>query len=248
LRIDDSDIVATAERNEATVKVSKAKAAENRAALIEAAARLFCERGIDGVGVAEISKEAGLTHGALYAQFPSKEALAAEALTHGLERGHDWLAAIRDDATPRLSEFLDFYLSKQHGDNLAGGCVMAALASEIARQDKSICARFAEGFALMVSGLEAALGPALPAADRRPRAIAVASAMIGGIAVARATAKAQPALSDEIRAAVRSVLGELTRAAPAPSPPARRGTARAPRGSARPPAARTTGRRAARAR
>jgi AcrR family transcriptional regulator len=63
------------------MKVTKEKATENRAALVRAASRLFRERGIDGVGVAEISKKAGLTHGALYAQFPSKEALAAEAFT-----------------------------------------------------------------------------------------------------------------------------------------------------------------------
>ena len=55
------------------MKVTKEKSAENRAALVETAARLFRERGIDGVGVAEISKAAGLTHGALYGQFPSKD-------------------------------------------------------------------------------------------------------------------------------------------------------------------------------
>src|ERR1700686_1557683 len=69
------------------MKVTKEKAAENRAALVQAAGRLFRERGIDGVGVAEISKKAGLTHGALYAQFPSKEALAAEAFASGLKPG-----------------------------------------------------------------------------------------------------------------------------------------------------------------
>ena len=58
------------------LKVSKEKAAENRAALVQAAGILIRERGIDGVGVAEISQKAGLTHGALYAQFPSKDALA----------------------------------------------------------------------------------------------------------------------------------------------------------------------------
>ena len=68
------------------LKVTKEKATENRAALVHAAGRLFRERGIDGVGVAEISKKAGLTHGALYAQFPSKEALAA-AKRRGVDIG-----------------------------------------------------------------------------------------------------------------------------------------------------------------
>ena len=70
------------------MKVSKKKVAENRDALVRAAGRLFRERGIDGVGIAEICQQAGLTHGALYAQFPSKEALAAEALADGVNRGH----------------------------------------------------------------------------------------------------------------------------------------------------------------
>ena len=78
------------------MKVTKQQAAANRAALVQAADRLFRERGIDGVGVAEISKRAGLTHGALYAQFSSKEALAAEALAYGIDRRH---ARLMSDAT-----------------------------------------------------------------------------------------------------------------------------------------------------
>src|SRR6202795_3270937 len=78
------------------LKVTKEKATENRAALVQAAGRLFRERGIDGVGVAEISKKAGLTHGALYAQFPSKEALAAEAFASSASRGLERMRADRD--------------------------------------------------------------------------------------------------------------------------------------------------------
>ncbi len=75
------------------LKVTKEKAAENRAALVQAAAHLFRERGIDGVGVAEISKTAGLTHGALYAQFSSKEALAAEAFASAFKGGLEQIRA-----------------------------------------------------------------------------------------------------------------------------------------------------------
>src|SRR3989454_1676257 len=82
---------------EIPLKVTKEKAAENRAALVQAAGRLFRERGIDGVGVAEISKKAGLTHGALYAQFPSKEALAAEAFASGLDRSYAYMTAGKDE-------------------------------------------------------------------------------------------------------------------------------------------------------
>ena len=89
------------------MKVSKEQVAQNREALIQAAARLFRERGIDGVGVAEICKHAGLTHGALYAQFPSKEALAAEALADGAARANGWMTARLEGREPTLTDHLD---------------------------------------------------------------------------------------------------------------------------------------------
>src|SRR5260221_6018330 len=104
------------------LKVTKAKAAENRAALVQAAGRLFRERGIDGVGVAEISKKAGLTHGALYAQFPSKEALAAEGFTSALKEGWEQMTADRDGRPATVTDDLDYYLSFDHRDNLATSC------------------------------------------------------------------------------------------------------------------------------
>src|ERR1700761_1634953 len=111
------------------MKVSKEQVAQNREALIGAAAQLFRERGIDGVGVAEICKHAGLTHGALYAQFPSKEALAAEALAEGAARANASMAAARQKGRePTLTDHLDAYLSRQHRDHLGGGCAMAASA------------------------------------------------------------------------------------------------------------------------
>src|SRR5277367_2333162 len=107
-----------------SMKVTKEKSAENRAALVKTAARLFRERGIDGV--AEIGKAAGLTHGALYGQFPSKQALVAEALTHGMAASQAYMTAPESHGAPTLSDQLDRYLALDHRDNLAGGCAMAA--------------------------------------------------------------------------------------------------------------------------
>ncbi len=191
------------------MKVTKEKAAENRSALVQAAGHLFRERGIDGVGVAEISKEAGLTHGALYAQFPSKEALAAEALAFGLLRGNMTIAAGQGGAASTLSDQLDFYLSTHHRDNLAGGCAMAASASEIARQADDVSARFSEGFEQLVGIVESTLGDAPSKAGRHQRALAIVAAMIGGVAVARATAKSRADLSVGVLTAVRRILGEV---------------------------------------
>jgi TetR/AcrR family transcriptional regulator, transcriptional repressor for nem operon len=203
------------------VKVSKEQAAANRAALVRAAARLFRERGIDGVGVAEICKRAGLTHGALYAQFPSKEALAAEALAYGVDRNLAHLMAAaedgHDDHPPVLTDYLDRYLTPQHRDDLADGCPMAASASEIARQDKAISSRFSDGFERTVEAVQLALGPTASTAAARQRALAIVAAMIGGIAVARAVRKARPDLSDDIVVAVHQVLGEVGGEAAIPS-------------------------------
>ncbi len=191
------------------MKVTKEKAAENRAALVHAAGRLFRERGIDGVGVAEISKKAGLTHGALYAQFPSKEALAAEAFASSLERGWERITAERNGRPPTLTDFLDDYLSLDHRDNLATSCPMSASASEVGRQDKIVCERFAEGFEQFVALMERGLGASPVKAENRQRALAMMAAMIGGVAASRAVAKTDLKLSNEILRAVRRVVGEV---------------------------------------
>jgi TetR/AcrR family transcriptional repressor of nem operon len=191
------------------VKVSKQQSAQNRQALIDAAGQMFRERGIDGVGVAEICKQAGLTHGALYNQFPSKEALAAEALADNLRRKYDQMTARVVGHELTLSDYLDYYLSSQHRDNLGEGCAMAASASEIGRQAEAISACFAAGFERLAVAVEQSLGDRSSEADRRQTALAVVAAMIGGIAAARATAKANPALSDDILVSLRKVLGSL---------------------------------------
>jgi TetR/AcrR family transcriptional regulator, transcriptional repressor for nem operon len=191
------------------LKVTKEKAAENRAALVQAAARLFRERGIDGVGVAEISKQAGLTHGALYAQFPSKEALAAEAFAAANQEGWEQIEADREGHPATLTDFLDHYLSSEHRDNLATSCPMSASASEIGRQDKAVCERFTEGFEQTVALMERRLGASPVKTVDRQSALAMMAAMIGGVAAARAAAKADPKLSNEILRAVRRVVGEL---------------------------------------
>jgi TetR/AcrR family transcriptional regulator, transcriptional repressor for nem operon len=191
------------------LKVTKEKVAENRAALLLAAARLFRERGIDGVGVAEISEKAGLSHGALYAQFPSKEALAAEAFAFAFKRGFERIAATNDGHPVTLTDYLDFYLSVDQRDHLEMSCPTSASAGEIARQDKVVSERFTEGFGQLVALIEAGLNTSPIKAERRQRALAIMAAMMGGVAASRAVAKANPELSDEILLAVRQVVGQI---------------------------------------
>jgi TetR/AcrR family transcriptional repressor of nem operon len=191
------------------MRITKEKAEENRAALVQAAGRLFRSRGIDGVGVAEISKEAGLTHGALYAHFPSKEALAAEALSHGVERGAMRLNKHIKDGAPDLAAFLDYYLAPETRDDMVNGCALAASASEMGRQEKTLSAHFAEGFLRMATAFEQQIARTRPEADARKTGLAIAAALIGGVAAARGTAKADPELSNDVLEAVRSIVNEL---------------------------------------
>jgi TetR/AcrR family transcriptional repressor of nem operon len=190
------------------MKVTKEKSAENRRALVRAASKLFKQHGIDGVGVADIGREAGLTHGALYAQFESKEALAAEALADSLERGY----ARRVESAGEdfnLAEYLDWYLSKRHRDGLATGCAMTASGSEIARQGKNVSRAFADGFAKFAENFEQHLGTADSSATDRERALAIAAAAIGAVIVSRAVSKAEPKLADEILASARRVAADI---------------------------------------
>ena len=210
LRYDgDRNLCCQVESERRPLKVTKEKVTENRAALVQAAGRLFRERGIDGVGVAEISKKAGLTHGALYAQFPSKEALAAEAFASALKPGLEKMTADRAGRPAALADFLDDYLSFEHRDNPAAGCPMSASASEVGRQDKMVCERFTEGYEQLAVLIESSLGASAIKADDRQRSLAMMAAMIGGVATARAVVKVDPKLSNQILRAVRQIVGEI---------------------------------------
>jgi len=186
------------------MRVSREQAACNRTALLDAASRLFRERGIDGVGVAEIAKAAELTHGALYAHFPSKDALVAEAFSHGFEK--NLKATARPKAECSFQDHLTALFAASARDDLAGGCPMAASASEIGRQDGEVSARFASAFEQMVTTLEASLGDEEGATPNRQLAVATVAAQIGALVVSRAVAKADKALSDEVLVAAREII------------------------------------------
>jgi len=196
------------------MKITKEKSDQNRAALVSAASRLFREKGIDGVGVAEISKAAGLTHGALYAHFPSKEALAVEAMGLGVAQARDKLFEGAVDGAPDLDAFLDFYLDPAQRDDYGGGCALAAAASEIGRQDAALGEVATRSFLGSVELFEARLRARQPDADLRPQAMALVAAMIGAVAMARATVKSHPDVSAQILQGTRAMLDAALRALP----------------------------------
>ena len=183
--------------------VSKEMTEINRGSLLRAASYLFRERGIDGVGVAEIAKEAGLTHGALYKHFPSKEALAAEAFYHPVAAKNSETDASQEDPETSFEQYLDAMFSIEHRDTLGNGCPMTASASEIARQGPAVAASFARAFKEKVISLEASIKEKMPASEKRRLAVSALAAQIGAMAVARAVAKVDASLSKEVLRTVR---------------------------------------------
>lgn len=147
------------------MKVSREKRSENRAAIVEAASRLFRERGPEGVGVAEITKAAGLTHGGFYGHFASKEALMAEAMRQALVASADQLASL--DSENDFERYSEGYLSAGHLLDRAGGCAIAGVGSEMARQSLEVRTAFADGMRAFI----AAAAATSPAAHERKRTI-----------------------------------------------------------------------------
>jgi TetR/AcrR family transcriptional repressor of nem operon len=191
------------------VKVSGEKVAEHRAALVATARRLLQERGFDGASVADISREAGLTQGALYGQFKSKDALSKEAACEALADGVASWRELREAMPDPLSAYLDAYLCESHMKDAGSGCLMAACVSDVPRQDESIGAAFAKGFRDLVALIEDAFPEGTSKQGARRRALTLVSAMVGSVAMARALEKTDPGLSREILAAAREELGHL---------------------------------------
>src|SRR6266542_45485 len=111
------------------MRVSKQAAAENRRQILTAAARLFREHGIDGAGVDAITEAAGLTHGAFYSQFESKEAVVAEAVRLAIEESRRLLEGLSKDKgrSEALTSFVNAYLARSQRDAPGKGCAIAAL-------------------------------------------------------------------------------------------------------------------------
>jgi TetR/AcrR family transcriptional regulator, transcriptional repressor for nem operon len=188
------------------MKVSRAEAAQNRERIIETAAKLFRERGFDGIGVAELMKSAGLTHGGFYGNFASKEDLMAQACARALEGSLDAMRQVieRDDGNA-LSTIASAYLTPTHRDRPGEGCAMAALGAEAARHGSPVRAAFTQGVRPVVDILTQ-LVPGKSKRAKHEKALAIYASMVGALVLARAVDDAE--LSEEI---LQSVLASITR-------------------------------------
>jgi len=182
------------------MRVTREQAAQNRERVLDTAAKLFRERGFAGIGVADLMKSAGLTHGGFYGQFESKEDLMAQASARALEASlNRWhRLADRASASP-LSAVTSAYLSSAHRDRPGDGCLLAALGAEASREGPAVRRAVTEGTRSYVEML-AGLVPGRSKDARRERALATFASMVGAIVLARAVDDA--ALSREILQAV----------------------------------------------
>ena len=192
------------------MKVTREQAERNRERVVEAAARLFRERGFEGVGVADLMKSAGLTHGGFYGQFNSKEHLMVEACGQAQEESDQkWRELLEHTPKKPLSAIASFYLSPQHRDNPGTGCVVAALSIDAARQGTPVRAAFTEAVKRMVAFLEQFV-PGRSAKTRRREALVTYASMVGAIVLARTVN--DTALSEEILEAAHSQLAQHDKA------------------------------------
>jgi len=183
------------------MKVSREEAAASRERILDAGARLFRERGFDGIGVADLMREAGLTHGAFYGHFASKEDLMAKACERALATSAaKWEALRARDGREALAAMADSYLCTRHRDNPGAGCIVAAVGEEAARHGPPVRRAFTQGVRSLLDIL-ARVMPGRTRVGRRDQALATFASMVGAIVLARAVD--DPELSGQILKAVR---------------------------------------------
>jgi TetR/AcrR family transcriptional repressor of nem operon len=180
------------------MKVSREQAALNRERIVDTAARLFRENGYDGIGVADLMKAAGLTHGGFYGHFTSKEDLLAEACAKAMDGSVARWQQLAQQAPASLASLARHYLTPAHRDHPGPGCAVAALGPDVSRVGPAVRHAMTQGVRAQIDVL-AGTADGTPA-QQRQQAMAAYAAMVGGLVLARAVD--DPALSEQIMAAV----------------------------------------------
>jgi TetR/AcrR family transcriptional regulator, transcriptional repressor for nem operon len=175
-------------------RYSKEHKQETRQRIIDTASRRFKQDGVDGSGIATLMADAGLTNGAFYAHFESKEDLVARVVADELNRQADTFASLPPNRAG-LREFVHEYLSPAHRDAPSLGCPSAALLDEIVRCAVSTREAYTEGAQRILDEIAVRLSPRNPSSGRG-KALALYTMMVGTLQLARAVA--DPKLSDEV--------------------------------------------------
>ena len=176
---------------------------ETRRKVVKAAAIAVRAKGPDGVGVAEIMAEAGLTHGGFYAHFKSKEALVAAAVEEAFGQSRRRFSRLTEDmaAADALTAFVDAYVSAEHRANPQRGCPISTLANDLPRQGPMVRAAFDAGVEGLITRIEGWLPEPDPTA-RRSLASSLMAEMAGAVALSRAVS--DEALAEQLLEASRA--------------------------------------------
>ncbi|MEW9586788.1 TetR/AcrR family transcriptional regulator [Paraburkholderia sp. DGU8] len=183
--------------------VSKQQAVENRGAIVAAAEKLFRERGVDAVGLAELMKAAGFTQGGFYNHFKSKDALVAAVMEKAMKDGGEGFASLIEDARSAdadpVKQNIEWYLSPEHRANIDAGCPLSGFVGDARRFDDVARGSYAEGLAANLERFAKVIEETDGISEgSRRKAITMFSQMVGTLLLSRAVADVDPALADEI--------------------------------------------------
>jgi TetR/AcrR family transcriptional regulator, transcriptional repressor for nem operon len=193
------------------MRYSREHKLETHARIVKRASVRLREKGAHGIGVADLMKDAGLTHGGFYAHFDSREALVIEAFAYAMDRSTERWRKLGEQTPPdkRLAAIVDSYLTTVHRDDPGHGCAVPTLGAEIARESPKTRKAFAAKLEQMVDMIAEQI-PALPRKTTRKQAMATLATMMGTLVLARVAGNGE--FSDEILAAGREAV--LDRATP----------------------------------
>src|SRR6478609_3441992 len=168
------------------MRYSKEHKQETHARIVKKASVRLREKGAHGIGVADLMKEAGLTHGGFYAHFDSREALVMEAFAYAMDRSTERWRKLAEQTPPdkRLATIVNAYLTPVHRDDPGHGCAVPALGAEIARETPKTRKAFAAKLEQMIEMLAAQM-PGRPPKASRKRAMATLATMIGTLVLSR---------------------------------------------------------------
>ena len=202
-------------------RITKQEKERNRRRIVDSASSRFRVSGVDGTGIEEVMRAAGLTHGGFYNHFASKDDLAVEVYRDAFTAPHAKVA--RAVAGPPagaescLRQVIDDYLSPRHRDAPDGGCPSAALAIDAARHGDGVQGAYRDGVNGYLDGFTAGLlrdaaarGEVVAPAAVRQQAVTLLAEIVGALTLSRAVLRADPGLSEEIlQAAGQRVRAEL---------------------------------------
>ena len=205
------------------MRYSKEHKQETHARIVKKASVRLREKGAHGIGVADLMKEAGLTHGGFYAHFDSREALVIEAFAYAMDRSNERWRKVAEQTPPekRLATIVETYLTPLHRDDPGHGCAVPTLGAEIARESPKTRKAFAAKLEQMIDMMADQILD-VPRKSARKQAMAALATMMGTLVLSRIAGTGE--FSDEILASGRDAV--LERAA-ATKPVAKKARAKA---------------------